>query len=138
LNYYIDTSVLLRVVLGQAGIWPGWGGSIELVTSALTEVEALRTIDRRHRQGLLAPSEYAEALAVAQRNMLVFDTINLSPAILRRAGDAFPLPLGTLDAIHLASALAYRVETDKPVTMVTHDKQLAAVARACGLEVEGL
>jgi spermidine synthase len=33
------------------------------------------------------------------------DRVDVSPAVLRRAADPFPTPLGTLDAIHLATAV---------------------------------
>ena len=43
---YLDSSVILRVVLGEPGRLQDWAGLREGVTSALAEVECLRTIDR--------------------------------------------------------------------------------------------
>lgn len=43
--------------------------------------------------------------------------------------------LKSLDAIHLATALVLRHAIDEPVTVVTYDRQLAAAALACDLEV---
>ena len=136
--HYADTSALLRVVLGQPGRWDGIGLGRTIVTSSLTEVESLRTFDRHHRSGLLSDDRVAASRGLALAILESFFVVELSASILRRAADPFPLPLGTLDAIHLSSALAYGIETGKPVCMVTHDKQLASVARACGLEVEGV
>jgi len=62
--------------------------------------------------------------------------VPLSRAVLNRAADPFPTVLGTLDAIHLASALLWIEEKGEALTLVTHDQQLAIAARACGLDVQ--
>jgi hypothetical protein len=47
--------------------------------------------------------------------------------------------LGTLDAIHLATALAWREAAGvEDLVMATHDLALATAARASGLRVVGL
>jgi predicted nucleic acid-binding protein len=43
---YVDSSVLLRLVLRQPGALKEWSSVEEGVTSALTQVECLRTLDR--------------------------------------------------------------------------------------------
>ena len=43
---YLDSSVLLRLVLRQPGALKEWSSVEEGVTSALTQVECLRTLDR--------------------------------------------------------------------------------------------
>lgn len=63
--------------------------------------------------------------------------MHLYAAVLRRAGDPFPLPLGTLDALHLATALLVRDRRGGEVVVATHDAQLAAAARAVGLDTIG-
>jgi hypothetical protein len=50
---YVDSSVRLRVVLFQPDQLPEWPTTEQAVTSARTEVECLRTLDRHVRQGLL-------------------------------------------------------------------------------------
>lgn len=54
------------------------------------------------------------------------------PAIARAAGDLAPFSLRTLDAIHLASALARGPELD---AFLTYDDRLAEAARSLGLPV---
>lgn len=69
----------------------------------------------------------------------VHDTLHVVPvteAVLARAEDAFPTVVGSVDAIPLASALAVR-ETLGLDRLLTHDPQLAAVARSLGSEVDG-
>jgi hypothetical protein len=43
---YVDSSVVLRVVLGQPGKLAEWKSIVTGVASGLVEVECLRTLDR--------------------------------------------------------------------------------------------
>jgi len=62
--------------------------------------------------------------------------IDMGPAVKRRAAGPFPTVIGTLDAIHLASALLWGgAELVSEVRILTHDKQLALCARSLGLHV---
>ena len=63
--------------------------------------------------------------------------IDLSRTIMRRAGEPFPTPLGTLDAMHLVCVLAWREASGEPLVLATHDRELATAARAMGLVVVG-
>lgn len=134
---YVDTSVLLRVVLSQPDRLAEWPRIERAVTSALTEIECLRTLDRRHRQGGLDVAELSERRALALRLLERMDRVDLSPAVLKRAADPFPTPLGTLDALHLATALLWRDAQSAAPVFVTHDVALATAARAVGLHVLG-
>jgi hypothetical protein len=55
--------------------------------------------------------------------------------VLRRASQPMPLPLGMLDAIHLATALLWRETREADLVLATHDRVLAAASRASGLRV---
>jgi hypothetical protein len=48
-----------------------------------------------------------------------------------------PVPLGTLDAIHLATALLWRETREMDLVLANHDRALAAASRASGLRVAG-
>ena len=134
---YVDASVLLRAVLGQRGKLKQWK-AIELgVASALVEVESLRTLDRLR---FLDISDEA----LAQRRETVYrlteqmETVEPSMAILNRASQPLPTPLGTLDAIHLATALMWREVRGEDIVMATHDRALGTAARASGLRTIGV
>jgi hypothetical protein len=60
--------------------------------------------------------------------------VPLTFPVLNRAAGPFPTALGTLDAIHLASALIWTENRREDLTFLTHDRQLALGAMACGLE----
>jgi len=134
---YVESSVILRLVLGQAGALREWRTLDAGATSALAEVECLRTLDR------LRLAEGLAEVQIAERRAAVYDVLNsltiidLTRPILSRAAQPLPLTLGTLDALHLASALAWREHTGDAVVLATHDARLGAAARALGLGTIG-
>jgi hypothetical protein len=65
-----------------------------------------------------------------------FNLVALEGVVLERAAEPFPTMLGSLDAIHLASAVLAREEFDDLV-LATHDDELAIAARALGFDVHG-
>ncbi len=137
MNVYVDSSVLLRVVLGEPGRLRIWSTITTAVSSELIRLECLRTIDRaRIRLGL-------EDRRVAQYRADVLEVVDslrlvaLDTVVLDRASSPFPTLLGSLDAIHLASALLVRDEVDD-LAFATHDAELAVAARATGFAVHGL
>ena len=65
------------------------------------------------------------------------DVVDVTPPVLARAAQPLPTELGTLDAIHLATALLWREQRGGDLVMATHDTALATAARASGLAVVG-
>lgn len=94
---------------------------MEAVTSALSAVEVPRALSRYG----VAVEEVSEAL----KGLIV---VSIDADILGRAGALEPPALRSLDALHLATAMA--VGTDG-LQVVTYDDRLAAAARAHGLTV---
>lgn len=136
MNAYIDSSVVLRVVLGQRDRLRSWSKITSAVASELVPLECLRTVDRaRIRLGL------ADAVVAERRQALIeaietFTLIPITPTVLETAARPFPTLLGSLDAIHLASALLAR-ERSEELVLATHDAELAIAARASGFTVHG-
>src|SRR5262249_20340439 len=62
---YLDSSVLLRVVLGERGRLVEWSRITAAVTSEVTRVECLRALDRLRVAGALAERELARRRATA-------------------------------------------------------------------------
>jgi uncharacterized protein len=135
---YLDTSALLRLVLREAGALEGLRSCEALVSSELLAVESLRTLDRLRHQGALSTDE-----AVARRETVLewleaVDLVLLRRPILTRAAEPLPTALGTLDALHLATALVWRERTGQALTLATHDRDLALAARSFGIETLGV
>ena len=66
------------------------------------------------------------------------ERVDVSPVILRRAAEPFPTPLGTLDAIHIPTALLWGQTQPVLPTLATHDVQMATAGRALGFETVGI
>ncbi len=134
---YLDSSVLLRIVLGQPDRLKEWPRIETGVASALAEVECLRTLDRlRLRVGM---SDEDLALRREAVYRLTEETTLVEPtrAVLQRAAQPLPTPQGTLGAIHLATAMLWRETRARDLVMATHDQALAIAARAVGFPVVG-
>lgn len=134
---YLDSSVVLRVVLAEPGRLAQWDAVQTGVTSALSEVECLRTLDRLRLRAVLGDAELAARRRAVLQVLEAVELVQVAPEVLRRAADPFPTPLGTLDAVHLATALAWRETRGVPVVLATHDAELGVAAAACGLDVIG-
>jgi len=135
---YIDSSVLLRIVLGQPGQLPEWKRITTGVASGLIEVECLRTLDRLHLSGQLSAQMSAVRRAAVYRVIEALELVELTSAVLHRAAQPMPAPLGTLDAIHLATADMWRESRGRELVLATHDRALALGARAVGLPTIGV
>jgi len=134
---YLDTSALLRLVLGEPGALDVLRSCEALVSSELLAVESLRTLDRLRHQGALSAEEAASRRATATEWLEAVDLVLLRRPILARASEPLPTPLGTLDALHLATALVWQDRMHETIVMATHDRDLALAARSFGLEVLG-
>jgi len=134
---YVDSSVLLRLVLQQAGSLREWSEITRGVASPLVELECLRTLDRLRLRLRIPDSEVARRRESVFRALDAMELIELGPMVLSRASQPLPTELGTLDAIHLASALLWRDTAGTDLAMATHDTTLAVAARASGLRVLG-
>ena len=134
---YLDSSVLLRVVLGQPNALEEWGEIEHGVASRLAEVECLRTLDRLRLAEPLADHEIAIRREAVYRVLDAIDVVELTRPVLARASQPMPTALGTLDAIHLATALLWGERSGTRLEMATHDQALATAARASGLQVIG-
>ena len=135
---YIDTSALLRLVLREPGALDDLPSYDALVSSELIAVESSRTIDRLRLQGALTVEEAAARLRALTDWLEAIDLVLLRPPVLSRASEPLPTPLGTLDAIHLATALIWRERMGALSTMATHDSALGLAARTFGFDVRGI
>lgn len=135
---YVDSSVVLRLVLNQPGQLDEWRSIITGVSSGLLEVECLRTLDRLKVHGHLSMDDVVVRRETVYRFIEAMEIVELSPAVLRRASQPMAVPLGSLDALHLASAEVWREVRGKELMMATHDRQLALASRASGFRVTGV
>ncbi|MCY3969065.1 MAG: PIN domain-containing protein [Acidobacteria bacterium] len=123
---YIDSSVVLAHLLAELRRPPEHLWAESLVASRLLEYEVWNHL---HARGRAETHGEAAEEAIGQIALL-----ELSPVILTRALSAFPAPVRTLDALHLAS-LDYLRGQRQAVELATYDRRMTAVARAMGIPV---
>ena len=125
---YLDTSAAAKLVKEERGsaelaVFITARIAEPLVSSALIYPELLRAVARADPD--LAP----RATALLQRIM----TVPMATDIVLESATVGNPYLRTLDAIHLATALAVAEEVS---SFVTYDKRLAEAAALAGLSVE--
>jgi uncharacterized protein len=135
---YVDASVLLRVALRQPDALPEWRQIQQGVSSALIMTESLRTLDRLRLRAKLSDEDVASRRATILRLIASLELVDIDAVVLDRAAQPMPTELGTLDAIHLATALLWTEMSRAQLTMATHDAALGLAAQAHGLRVVGL
>ncbi len=135
---YLDSSVLLRVVLGQRGRLKEWRAVREGVVGALAEVECLRTLDRLRLRGAITDRDLSIRRETVCRLLEEIELMEPTRPILARASLPLATPVGTLDAIHLATAMLWRETSSANLVFATHDAALGMAARAGGFTVVGI
>lgn len=117
---YIDTSVALAHLLAEDRQPPENLWASPLVASRLLEYELWTRLNAR---GL--GSSHGD-LARQLLGRVAF--LELIGEVLTRARDPFPIPVRTLDALHLAS-LHFLMQQGVPAALATYDARLLDAAR---------
>jgi predicted nucleic acid-binding protein len=123
---YLDTSVALAELFAEDRKAPDDLWSQPLVSSRLLEYELWTRVNARgsartHGDGV------REVLARVS-------LVELAPPVLARALEPFPVPVRTLDALHLAT-LDYLAGMRQPAPLATFDERLRRGAVALGLPI---
>jgi uncharacterized protein len=121
---YADASALVKLVVEEAesAVVFRWFVEVDrVVTSRIGVVETIRASSRRVHNATYRDQVLDEV-----------EIVEFDVAIARSAAALGPTALRTLDAIHLATAMALGPELD---AFVTYDDRLAEAARVIGLPV---
>jgi len=115
-----------------------WASIEHGIASALVQVECLRTLDRLRIEQRITDEGISERRARVFDLLKSVELIDISSLVLERAAQPLATVLGTLDAVHLATALLWREAGETQLTMATHDSALGVASRANGLAVIGV
>ena len=126
---YLDSSVALAQLLAEDRAPPETLWREPLVASRLLEYEVWNRLNARG----LGRSHGEEARALVGRVALV----ELVPPVLARALEPFPVPVRTLDALHLAS-LEFLRARGQHVELASYDDRLLGAAAALGVPLLAL
>lgn len=123
---YVDSSVVLAYLLAEDRCPPESIWESPLVSSRLLEYEVWNRIH-----------VYRSAARFGRNAEVVLSRIQfteLTPNVLVRALDAFPVSVRTLDSLHLAT-IEYQRQLGQEITLASYDIRLVAAARALQIPV---
>jgi predicted nucleic acid-binding protein len=146
-DYFFDTSALVKRYLPETG--SRWVTALidgnpaaDVIIASVTRVELIAAMTRRARGGTLAPEDAIAARARFRRDLPVdYQVVSLHDELLTHGMELAEIHgLRGYDAIQLAVALevdamAFAASLP-PVTFVSADRELNAVAAAEGMAVE--
>jgi hypothetical protein len=118
---YLDSSVALAYLLAEDRLPPQDLWQQPLVSSRLLEYEVWNRIHARRLE-----RSHGDAMRALIGRVALLE---LATPVLARALDPFPMPVRTLDALHLASIEFLRVR-QQHVELASYDERLIAGARA--------
>ena len=123
---YLDSSVALAHLLAEDRFPPQALWDQPLVSSRLLECEVWNRVNTHQLQ-----NSHGDAV----RNLIGrVAMIEMVGPVLTRALRPFPVPVRTLDAIHL-SALEFVREQKQSVQLASYDERLLTAARLLGIAV---
>jgi hypothetical protein len=129
---YLETSAPLSWLLTEPR-----GDSVRVAVDAaatvVTTLEAERALVRAESSGLLREGDAQRLRGLFRRIREPWIAMRIEGDVLTRAARPFPVePVRTLDALHLATALAF-AEAFSDLRVVTLDKRIADNAVALGI-----
>lgn len=137
MNVYVDSSVVLRRLRREAAPLRNWGEWDRAYASVLLRVETFRTIDRIRLSGRIDDRGVAQMFSDARTMLDAVMFVPISAPIMDRASQSFLTAIGTLDALHLATAMRLAEVGGIDLVLLTHDAELAIAARGVNISVEG-
>jgi predicted nucleic acid-binding protein len=123
---YLDTSVALAALFNERRHPPESLWAEQIISSRLLQYELFVRLN--------ALGSPATALKAARDFLETVRLVELTPPVLARALQPFPVQLRTLDAIHLAT-LIYLQNRGLGLQLATYDKRLADAATASGISL---
>jgi predicted nucleic acid-binding protein len=126
---YLDSSVLLASVFREPRSPPVALWDAELTSSRLLQYEVWT---RLNAYGLT--SSHGER---ARSRLDRVNFVQLNETALARALQPFPIPLRTLDALHLAT-IDFLRKNGEPIELVSYDGRLIMAAQAFGVPIAAL
>lgn len=132
MTVYLDSTLVLRQLIGSKTPWPGWGNWTAAYASMLMRTECYRTANLLRLGGKLDDAQRARLGAWIERVCESVTLVPVTDGVLRRAADAFPTAVGTAQAIHLATLQELQSAHGVTCLLATADAELLQAAESMG------
>ncbi|HJT19736.1 MAG TPA: type II toxin-antitoxin system VapC family toxin [Nitrospira sp.] len=135
---YFDTSVLVKRYVKEEGSAAARRllQRYRFLSSAIAPVEALSALNRRRIAGELAPRDYLAIRRRLHKDRSYWELVEVGAIVLGQAEELVQKTgLRTLDAVHLASALAFQAASGMTIPFITADVKQRDVAETLALNL---
>lgn len=136
---YFDTSALIKRYVREAG-----SAQVvallrrhDLLSSAITPVEIMSAVGRRRRNRELSEAAFTATVNRVRSERVHWELIEVGETVLSRAEEIVQgsVPMRSLDAVHIASLMAFQSASGIRSPFVTSDGRQRDAARLLGLDI---
>ncbi len=132
MKVYLDSSFVIRQLLGVRPACTFWGKWEGAYASTLMRTECFRAANLLRLSGKIDDAQRARLGAWIEKVVSTVTQVPVTDTILRRAAETYPVAVGTLQGIHLATLLELQSVHGITCSLATDDKQLMQAATALG------
>ena len=134
MDVYLDSTVVLRQMLGSGASWDGWGKWTIAYASMLLRTECNQAANRLRAEGKIDDARRARLGSWIETVCSCVTLVPVTESILRRASEPLPTDAGVLRSIHLATLLELQAAHGVTCTVATDDTALLRAAECLGFE----
>ncbi len=134
MNVYLDSSFVIRRLLGVGEPAAFWGKWEKAYASTLMRAECCRAANHLRLSGKLDDAGRARLGSWIETVCATVTQVPVTDAILKRAAEAYPVEVGTLQAIHLATLQELEAVHSVKCVLASDDAGLVQAAKALGFE----
>lgn len=131
---YLDSSTVMRQLIGGKDPWQGWGNWKEAYASVLLRVECNRLACQLRLVGKIDDAQRVRLGTWIEQVCESITLVPLTNAILKRAAEPFPTVVGTLQAMHLATMAELQSGHNINCLIATEDKEMLQAAQSMGFQ----
>jgi len=136
---YFDTSVLVKRYISEPGSLQARAlfRRYDLLSSSIVSPELLSSFSRRRRSGELSEAHFNALLNRVLSDRSRWELIEVGAVVLHGAEQLVQggIAVRTLDAIHIASLMAFKTAAAMDIPFVTADSRQKDAALQAGLDV---
>lgn len=130
---YLDSSFVIRRLLGVGPSAAFWGKWEKAYASTLMRTECCRAANHLRLCGKLDDAGRARLGGWIETVCGAVTQIPVTDAVLKRAAEAYPVEVGTLQAIHLATMQELEAVHGVKCVLASDDEGLVRAAKALGI-----
>ena len=132
MTVYLDSTFVIRHLLGagpDSGVWGKWE---KAYASTLMRTECFRAANLLRLEGKIDDDGRARLGSWIETVCSSAVQVPVTEAVMRRAADAWPVAVGTLQAIHLATMQELEAVHGVKCEIASDDATLVKAAKALG------